>query len=92
MNAVMPKTITKIEANPILSRKNSELEMLDVAAYCRVSTDDECSFWYKGRLLQRPNKLVVNRDDFFFAFAVTPHIGGFIDCDFFNQLVEHETV
>lgn len=41
MNAVMPKTITKIEANPILSRKNSELEMLDVAAYCRVSTDSD---------------------------------------------------
>ena len=62
------------------------------ALYCRLSQDDECSFWYKGRLLQRPNKLVVNRDDFFFAFAVTPHIGGFVDCDFFNQLVEHETV
>ena len=35
------KTITKIEANPLLSRKNSELEYIDVAAYCRVSTDSD---------------------------------------------------
>ena len=76
-------------------RKKEEFTMQAekiTALYARLSGDDECSFWYKGRLLQRPNKLVVNRDDFFFAFAVTPHIGGFVDCDFFNQLVEHETV
>lgn len=23
----------------------------DVGIYCRLSNDDECSFWYKGRLL-----------------------------------------
>ena len=68
MNAVMPKTITKIEANPILSRKNSELEMLDVAAYCRVSTDEEDQLnsldtqvkYYTGKIAENPNWTMVS--------------------------------
>ena len=35
------KIITKIEANPLLSRNNRENTLLRVAAYCRVSTEDE---------------------------------------------------
>lgn len=35
------KVITKIEANPILSKHTNENAMLRVAAYCRVSTDSE---------------------------------------------------
>ncbi len=31
--------------------KDEDNPKMQVAAYCRVSTDDECSFWYKGRLL-----------------------------------------
>ena len=36
-----PKIVTKIEANPLLSRNNRENTLLRVAAYCRVSTDSE---------------------------------------------------
>lgn len=33
-------------------RNSVELLTDDVTAlYCRLSQDDECSFWYKGRLL-----------------------------------------
>ena len=35
------RTVTKIEANPLLTNKKSEYRQLRVAAYCRVSTDDE---------------------------------------------------
>lgn len=35
------KTVTRIEANPLLSSKRDEYRQLRVAAYCRVSTDDE---------------------------------------------------
>lgn len=35
------KIVTKIEANPLLSKKNAENGILRVAAYCRVSTDSE---------------------------------------------------
>lgn len=35
------KIVTKIEANPLLSPSGNELRPLNVAAYCRVSTDDE---------------------------------------------------
>ena len=36
------KVITKIEANPLLVNKvNDEIRRLRVAAYCRVSTDEE---------------------------------------------------
>lgn len=35
------KIVTKIEANPLLSPKGDSLRTLNVAAYCRVSTDDE---------------------------------------------------
>jgi len=35
------KTVTKIAANPALSKKNDPNRVLKVAAYCRVSTDDE---------------------------------------------------
>lgn len=35
------KTVTKIAANPALSKKHDPNRVLKVAAYCRVSTDDE---------------------------------------------------
>lgn len=35
------RIVTKIEANPLLSRKQQEHNILRVAAYCRVSTDSE---------------------------------------------------
>lgn len=35
------KTVTKIEANPLLCRSNMQARKLRVAAYCRVSTDEE---------------------------------------------------
>lgn len=35
------RTVTKIEANPLLSSKKNEYKQLNVAAYCRVSTDSE---------------------------------------------------
>ena len=35
------RIVTKIDANPILSRQNNENNLLRVAAYCRVSTDSE---------------------------------------------------
>jgi len=28
-----------------------ENKIYEVGIYCRLSKDDECSFWYKGRLL-----------------------------------------
>lgn len=34
------RTVTKIEANPLLTNKKNEYRKLNVAAYCRVSTDD----------------------------------------------------
>ena len=41
MEAVAMKTVTRIEANPLLVKNNNEMKRLKVAAYCRVSTDDE---------------------------------------------------
>lgn len=35
------KVVTKIEANPLLSKHKNESTLLRVAAYCRVSTDSE---------------------------------------------------
>ena len=35
------KIVTKIAANPALSKKHDPNRILKVAAYCRVSTDDE---------------------------------------------------
>lgn len=35
------RIITKIDANPLLSSKRNEYRQMRVAAYCRVSTEDE---------------------------------------------------
>ena len=35
------KLVTKIDANPLLSKQNKQNTILRVAAYCRVSTDSE---------------------------------------------------
>lgn len=35
------RTVTKIEANPLLTKSQNEFVQKKVAAYCRVSTDDE---------------------------------------------------
>ena len=41
MEIVERKTVTKIEANPLLIKSNNQVSKLRVAAYCRVSTDEE---------------------------------------------------
>ena len=41
MQVNIEKTVTKIEANPLLSLNNKKPKKLRVAAYCRVSTDEE---------------------------------------------------
>ena len=41
MDGCLARTITKIEANPLLVRGKSDFRIMRVAAYCRVSTDDE---------------------------------------------------
>lgn len=37
----LQKVVTVIEANPLLTTKKSDYRKLNVAAYCRVSTDEE---------------------------------------------------
>ena len=41
MQANSSRVVTRIEANPILSRTSTEFVKKKVAAYCRVSTDSE---------------------------------------------------
>jgi len=41
MQVNLNKTVTKIEANPLLFKSNTQSKKLRVAAYCRVSTDEE---------------------------------------------------
>lgn len=41
MQVNLEKRVTKIEANPLLIKNNSVATKLRVAAYCRVSTDEE---------------------------------------------------
>ncbi len=41
MEVQAKKIVTKIEANPLLSKHNDENALLRVAAYCRVSTDSD---------------------------------------------------
>ena len=57
------RTITKIEANPALVSRVSEYRKLRVAAYCRVSTDEEDQMnsldtqvkYYTGKIAENPN-------------------------------------
>ena len=57
------RTITKIEANPILSSRKDEYRRLRVAAYCRVSTDEEDQLnsletqmqYYTSKIAENPN-------------------------------------
>ena len=41
MEVNLRKTVTKIDANPLLFKSNKQSSKLRVAAYCRVSTDEE---------------------------------------------------
>ena len=41
MNEKLACTVTKIEANPLMSKRKDVNRMMRVAAYCRVSTDEE---------------------------------------------------
>ena len=68
MNNYAPvRTITKIEANPILSSKKDEYRRLRVAAYCRVSTDEEDQLnsletqmqYYTSKIAENPNWTMV---------------------------------
>lgn len=61
------RTITKIEANPILSSRKDEYRRLRVAAYCRVSTDEEDQLnsletqmqYYTSKIAENPNWTMV---------------------------------
>ena len=68
MNKYTPvRTITKIEANPILTSKKDEYRRLRVAAYCRVSTDEEDQLnsletqmqYYTSKIAENPNWTMV---------------------------------
>ena len=68
MNNYAPvRTITKIEANPILSSRKDEYRRLRVAAYCRVSTDEEDQLnsletqmqYYTSKIAENPNWTMV---------------------------------
>ena len=68
MNNYTPvRTITKIEANPILTSKRDEYRRLRVAAYCRVSTDEEDQLnsletqmqYYTSKIAENPNWTMV---------------------------------
>ena len=56
------KIVTKIEANPLLAQNKPSDGLLRVAAYCRVSTDDEDQLnsyeaqvsYYKKYISQNP--------------------------------------
>ena len=64
MNDYKPaRTITKIEANPALTSRKNEYRKTRVAAYCRVSTDEEDQMnsldtqvkYYTGKIAENPN-------------------------------------
>lgn len=60
--ATLPKVVTKIAANPALAAKKNPNRPLNVAAYCRVSTDDEDQInsynaqvaYYREKIMQNP--------------------------------------
>ena len=60
--ATLPKVVTKIAANPSLAAKKNPNRPLNVAAYCRVSTDDEDQInsynaqvaYYREKIMQNP--------------------------------------
>lgn len=60
--ATLPKIVTKIAANPALAAKKNPNRPLNVAAYCRVSTDDEDQInsynaqvaYYREKIMQNP--------------------------------------
>ena len=63
MRPVMPigKTVTKIDANPLLVSKENEYKQLRVAAYCRVSTDtDEQLESYEAQLTYYTDAIAKN--------------------------------
>ena len=57
-----PKVVTKIAANPLLAARNNPNRPLNVAAYCRVSTDDEDQLnsynaqmsYYREKIMSNP--------------------------------------
>ena len=61
------RTITKIEANPALTSRKDEYRRMRVAAYCRVSTDEEDQLnsldtqvkYYTGKIAENPNWTLV---------------------------------
>ena len=68
MNEYAPvRTITKIEANPALTSRKDEYRRMRVAAYCRVSTDEEDQLnsldtqvkYYTGKIAENPNWTMV---------------------------------
>ena len=64
MQATMaaPKVVTKIAANPLLASRQNSNRPLNVAAYCRVSTDDEDQLnsynaqvaYYREKIMKNP--------------------------------------
>lgn len=63
MSEVIARTVTKIEANPLLAKGRNEFKVMRVAAYCRVSTDDDDQLnsyeaqiaYYTDAIAKRPN-------------------------------------
>ena len=63
MSEVIARTVTKIEANPLLAKGRNEFKIMRVAAYCRVSTDDDDQLnsyeaqiaYYTDAIAKRPN-------------------------------------
>jgi len=57
-----PKVVTKIAANPLLASRQNPNRPLNVAAYCRVSTDDEDQLnsynaqmsYYREKIMKNP--------------------------------------
>ena len=55
------RTVTKIEANPLLVSRENEYRQLRVAAYCRVSTDsDEQLDSYEAQLAYYTDAIAKN--------------------------------
>ena len=63
MSEMIARTVTKIEATPLLAKGRNEFKVMRVAAYCRVSTDDDDQLnsyeaqiaYYTDAIAKRPN-------------------------------------
>ena len=61
------KIVTKIEANPLLAQNKPSDGLLRVAAYCRVSTDDDEQIKSYDSMVKYYTELIQNNKDWVFA-------------------------